>query len=188
MQKNKFIQVEFIGTTFTTLLSILLNKSYELTNGAAWTIIFASANHSLWEQIKVFFIPYIFWSCLECACLKGILIKRLIVSKIICIYLFIFFNIIFYYVLIMFHINNHINITFYILIFITYIIDYLIYNCKFNLQNYFFISLTLLIIILSAYLTFTAKPLKNKIFKDPISGIYGVLPNKLDLGAIYWSL
>ena len=35
------------------------------------------------------------------------------------------------------------------------------------------------------YINFTAKVPKLKIFKDPLSGIYGIIPKKYDTGAIY---
>ena len=67
MGKNVFHKMEVAGIFFTLAIGFLLRGTYEWTQGTAWTVIFASVNTSVWEQIKVFGVPYIVWSIITLA-------------------------------------------------------------------------------------------------------------------------
>lgn len=187
MVGKSFRKLELLGSIFNIFATTFLIFSYKLSNNAVWSIIFASANHSLWEHIKSFFLPFIFWIIIEISLIPKVPFRRLVASKVIALYSFLILNILSFYLLSYLKDINLFEsfIIFYLFLIISYLISYIIFCSNLNTEKLFYFSLILLMIFVFMYINFTAKVPKLKIFKDPLSGIYGIIPKKYDTGAIY---
>ncbi len=187
MLTKSFRKLELCGSIFNIVVTTFFIFSYKLSNGAVWSIIFASANHSLWEHIKSFFLPFLFWIIIEISLIPKVPLRRLVVSKVIALYSFLLLNILSFY---LFSFSKDTNlfesiIIFYIFLILSYLISYIIFCSSLNIERFFSFSLILLIIFVFMYISLTAKVPKLKIFKDPLSGLYGIIPKKYDTGATY---
>ena len=66
---------------------------------------------------------------------------------------------------------------------LSFVLSFALYKSKFNLQNLFPQSVFLLFLFWAVYFSFTPFPPQNAVFLDPESGLYGIIPNHIDLGA-----
>lgn len=178
---NKLRKMEIGGIFFTFVAGTLLHFCYEWSNRAVWSILIAAVNESIWEHIKIFILPYLFWAIMEIAYLR-IPMKKTIVAKTIGIYILAAITIFFYYtysgiighsVLILDIISVFIWIT------LSHYISYKLISSNLKLDNFFIISVFTLMLLLSMYLTFSVNPPKVDLFKDPQTGLYGIIPKNV---------
>lgn len=85
--KNRLLKMESWGVIFTFAAGTLLHFCYELSNHSVWSILIAAVNESVWEHIKIFILPYLFWAIIEICYLK-VPMKKTLVAKVIGIYAF----------------------------------------------------------------------------------------------------
>ena len=155
-----------------SLTGTLLHFLFKLSKNNIIVGIFASVNESVWEHIKILLTPIFMISFISFLCTRNynffILLMELLTSIILIILL--------YEIKLHFFKEkyNFINIV------IFYVVSFIISYIHFKLQNYNVsnlingISLIMVIIVFIMYLTFTIFPLKNKYFKDPINGTFGI--------------
>lgn len=175
---NKLRKMEIWGILFTFATGTLLHFCYEWSNRAVWSILIAAVNESVWEHIKIFILPYLFWTIMEISYLR-IPMKKTIVAKTIGTYVFAAITILFYYtysgilghsILILDIISVFIWVT------LAHYISYKLISSNLKLDNFFTISVFALMILISMYLTFSVNPPKMDLFKDPQTGFYGIIP------------
>lgn len=53
------------GAAVSFLLASFLHYAFRLTGGSTFVAIFAAANESVWEHVKILLIPYLLWSIPE---------------------------------------------------------------------------------------------------------------------------
>ena len=163
------------GFAFTSLLGTLLHFLYDLVGEAVWVSPFSGVNESTWEHMKLLFWPMLiyaifqsfffrnrldFWSIK----LKGILLGLVLIP-------------------ILFYTYNGaigkspdwLNIT---IFFVAAAISY-IYEAKLlkgERKEYIpaWLSITILSVIALAFIIFTFYTPRLGIFKDPITGAYGI--------------
>ena len=58
------------GAIISFFLASFLHFAYKLTGGSTFVAIFAAANESVWEHVKILLIPYLLWSIPEYYILK----------------------------------------------------------------------------------------------------------------------
>ena len=85
MQK-KLIKTEIGGIFFVLVISLFLQNLYALSGNALLSVLFGSANDSIWETLKTLLLPFILWSALELMCLKP-RFHKFAAAKIITLYL-----------------------------------------------------------------------------------------------------
>jgi hypothetical protein len=56
---------EFLGTVFTIVAGVAMHFAYELSGENFIVGIFAARNESVFEQMKLLFWPFLFWSLIE---------------------------------------------------------------------------------------------------------------------------
>ena len=179
--KTQLKKMEIWGVLFTFISGTLLHFCYELSNRAVWSILIAAINESVWEHIKIFILPYLFWAIIEICYLRTPM-KKTIVAKTIGIYIFSAITILFYYTYsgILGHSISLLDIvSVFIWIILAHYISYKLVLSNLELDKFFTISAFLLTILLAMYLTFSVNPPKLDLFKDPQTGLYGIIPKNV---------
>ncbi len=176
MKKISFFKMELIGTIFTFLIGTILHFVYDISNHSVWSILIGAINESVWEHVKIFILPYLFWGAIEICYLK-IPMKKTIIAKTIGIYIFSIITILFFY--------SYSNIakgsillvdiiSVFLWIILAHVISYKIIIFKKSFENLFTPSAFLLVLLITMYLTFSVNPLHIDLFKDPITNSYGL--------------
>ena len=161
----------YIGIIFISIFGTFLHFVYEMSNHNKLVAVFAAVNESTWEHIKIGKTPTINWS------LYYILNKNYLVSISLSLLTIIFLIPILFYTYTYFTKKSilWIDITCF---YITIILSQLVFNHFINIETiqsiYTYLSIILLVIELISYLKLTYYPIKNIIFKDPLSNKYGI--------------
>lgn len=70
INKKEILYWELLGVIFLIICGVALQFTYELSNYNFIVGLFSSTNESLWEHLKIYFFPIIFFSCIEYFCFK----------------------------------------------------------------------------------------------------------------------
>ena len=160
-----------IGIILICVVGTLLHFVYEWSHHNKITAIFAAVNESTWEHIKICMTPTILWSLLYINKPNYIIAIALSLLTIIVLIPILFYSYTAFT-------KKAILVIDVICFYVTVITSQLIFNYLINMDKlpsiYNYLSIGLLIIELLCYFTFTYYPLKNFIFKDPITSKYGI--------------
>ena len=165
------------GVLFTIIAGVILHFTYDLSGNSDFAAIFSAVNESTWEHLKLLFIPMIIFSIPEffiygkeyenfgASKLLGILSGMAFITVIFCTY------------------NGVIGsppALFNILLFISGVVVAYVVNYKLLVSGYLSspfintISTIALIILFALFWVFTFYPPLLNIFKDPVTGGYGI--------------
>lgn len=179
--KNRLLKMESWGVIFTFAAGTLLHFCYELSNHSVWSILIAAVNESVWEHVKIFILPYLFWAVIE-ICYLRVPMKKTLVAKAIGIYAFAAITILFYYTYsgIVGHSILIVDIiSVFLWVVLSHYISYKLILSNLKLEQFFTIFAFALILLLTMYLTFSVNPPKIDLFKDPKTGLYGIIPKNV---------
>ena len=161
----------YIGIIFISIFGTFLHFLYEISNHNKLVAIFAAVNESTWEHIKIGMTPTIIWS------IYYILNTNYLISISLSLLTIIIVIPILFYTYTYFTKKSILWIDV-ICFYLTITLSQLVFNYFINIEMlptiYTYLSIILLIIELTSYLTLTYHPIKNFIFKDPISNKYGI--------------
>ena len=163
------------GFALTSLLGTLLHFLYDLIGEAIWTAPFSGVNESTWEHMKLLFWPMIFFAVFQSFFfrerpdfwsikIKGILLGLALIP-------------------ILFYTYNGaigkspdwLNITiFFVAAAISYVYEAKLFKDERNEYIPARLAITTLSIIALAFIIFTFYTPRLEIFKDPITGAYGI--------------
>lgn len=187
---NRLKKLEIVGVFFVFLCGALLHFFYDWTNGSTLGVLFGSVNESVWEHIKIFAMPYIVWSVIELA-FSIPYFRQFVVAKVLGLYLLCALIIGFFYLYTMI-LGRHvlfIDITsVFVWIAISHIFSYRATTSSKDLRHLFPLCLGLLFLFSAMYFSFTAVPPHIDLFRDPITGMYGIIPENIDVGAYFMSI
>ncbi len=164
-----------IGIIFISLIGTLLHFMYEWTNHNKVVSLFAAVNESTWEHIKIALTPIFIWTLYDGA-VYG-LNPNYFVAKMVSILVIILLIPILFYGYKIFTKKSIlvIDITiFYLAIITSCLVFKYIINIKPLPFFYIYLSVVLLFIIFGFYMVLTLQPIKNFLFKDPITKRYGI--------------
>ena len=165
----------YIGIIVIFLVGASLHFVYEWSRHNKVVAVFAAVNESTWEHIKICMTPTLLWSIYEIS-LYGFT-GNFIFAKSICLLTIILLIPILFYSYTFFTKKVYLIVDI-ICFLITVICSQLVFRYIINLNNYSdiftYISFVLIIIELLLYFYLTYNPLKNFIFKDPITKKYGL--------------
>lgn len=167
---------QFVGFVFTSAFGTLLHFIYDWSNQSAIAAPFSAINESTWEHMKLLFFPMFIFALIQsryfgkeyenfwCVKLKGILLGLILIPAIFYTYIGIFGVSV-----------DFINIA---IFFIAAAISYIFETRYFKKQKECIISNRLsvifLFIIALLFIIFTFNPPQIPLFKDPLTGSYGL--------------
>lgn len=164
-----------IGIIFIALIGTLLHFTYELSNHNKVVALFSAVNESTWEHIKIALTPTFIWTLYDGA-VYGIN-NNYFIAKTASLLVIIFLIPILFYTYKIFTKKSKLPIDI-IIFYITIITSSLVFKYILNLKDLphyiTYISLILMFIIFGLYMTLTLLPIKNFLFKDPITNKYGL--------------
>lgn len=173
---KKLFKLEIIGFIFTAVLGTLFHFMFEWSGYNRIIAIFTPVNESSWEHLKMLFFPYLTWSIVEYLLLREK--ASFIFSKAVGALSGMFFIVSFFYTytgIIGKNIDFLNILSFFIGIFLAFLIDYLMIRSeKFSSVAFDCIGIGIFIFICVLFFIFTSAPPFIPLFKDPVSQSYGI--------------
>lgn len=189
MSNKKFIKLEIAGVFFIFVCASLLHFVYGWTNKSLVGVLFGSVNESVWEHLKIFALPYVVWSVIELA-FSIPYFKQFIVVKTFGLYILCALITVFFYVYTSI-IGKPILwldiLSAFLWLCVVHFFTYKVTTGSIDLRWLFPFALGLLFLFAMMYFCFTAAPPQIPLFKDPITGMYGIIPENIDVGAFIMS-
>lgn len=184
MPKKLLLRLEIAGPFIVFTLATLLHFSYDLSPNVL-TSLFGAVNESIWEHIKIFSIAYLFYGFIEFLWARPNL-KRFVVAKVAGVISQGGFIPLAYYTYTLFTKKPVLIVDLLIGFFaavIGFFVSYRLYKSDKELEKYFLTSLMMLFLILMCLLCFTYFPPEAELFRDVVTGEYGINATYLDQGA-----
>lgn len=184
--KDRLKKFEIAGILFVIILSIFLQNLFNLTDRNLIGVMFGSVNNSIWEFTKTLLLPYFLWSMIELLSVRTPF-RRFVVSKTVSLY-FLGLS----YILITLVTNllglctNALPelVAAAVCVAMAQFLSMRLIRSNFNTQNLYYPSIFLLLLFIALFLSFTVFPPEMYIFKDRDTGLYGIIPEYIDKGAI----
>lgn len=184
MGKNLLLKLEAAGAVIVFILASLLHYSYDLSPNVL-TSLFGAVNESIWEHIKIFTIAYLFYAFIEFLWARPSL-KRFTVAKVAGALIQGAFIPLAYYAYTFFT-KKPVLIVDLLIGFLAaalgFFVSYRLYKSDREIEKYFLTSIMMLFLILMSLLCFTYFPPEVELFRDVVTGEYGVVPKNIDMGA-----
>ncbi len=171
--KNSFRSWSMVGFAFVALAGTLLHFAYEWSGNSPIAAIFSGVNESIWEHMKLLFMPMFFFAIVESRAFTcrsdfwwiqcvGILFGLTAIPVLFCTY------------------NGTIGTSpawfniaiFFVAAFSTYALEvYLFENQIFRITKY--PAIFAMLLMLSLFIAFTFRTPRLEIFRDPLTNSYG---------------
>ncbi|MCH5297923.1 MAG: hypothetical protein J1E85_09670 [Ruminococcus sp.] len=184
--KDGLKKLEIAGIFFVIILSVFLQNLFRLTDRNLIGVMFGSVNNSIWEFTKTLLLPYFLWSMIELLSVR-MPFRKFVVSKTVSLY-FLGLS----YILITF-VTNLLGLCTNALpelvaavacVAMAQCLSLRLIRSDFSTKNLYLPSILLLLLFVSLFLSFTVFPPEMYIFKDRDTGLYGIIPQYIDRGAI----
>jgi len=174
--RKSVLKWEITGFFFIVVLGSMLHFVFEWSGRLSWVALFAAVNESIWEHLKLAFFPSFIFALIEYPFIRN-KVKNFSVARTLSFYVIpLVIIVLFYIYLAIFH-KDSLFWDIFIFVFaiaIGQVISYRILVAKqFSKQISSFFRV-LFVIILVIFLLLTYFPPHNFLFKDPISGRYGL--------------
>lgn len=178
MKKSLFNVLELSGIIFCMAAVSLLRNVYIVLNKSAVGILFGSVNSSVWEQMKPIIICYLLYGIFELMASKPYF-RRFVCAK-----AFGMYTAVLIYVLFSGIVPEEYSapLTLFSLAGGFFISKMLTLWDK-DISFMFPIACFMLLLIFVMYFSFSAFPPEIDLFRDKESGMYGIIPNYVDVGA-----
>lgn len=176
VDKKSIFLYELVGMVLIIIIGTLLHFTFEWSGFQDIVGVFSAVNESVWEHLKIAFMPSILFAIIE----YRFLYKRtnnFFFAKALGIYsMMIIIPVIFYSYTIFIEHNLTIDIiSFMFAIIVGQLVSYKMLTFKQQPRNFKLISIIALIILGLAFIVFTFYPPQIALFQDPISGEYGII-------------
>ena len=177
MDNKKLAISEAAGVVAIYCAATFLHFAYSISGGSTLAIIFGSVNESVWEHVKIFSAAYCGWAAAQLLWVRAPF-KRYIVGKCVGLYLLMGSVIGFYYlctaiagrsVLAADLIGSAVFVA------AAQFISYIITVKAKGAAELYYPALMLLMLYYLMFFSFTVFPPKVGLFRDPITGGYGIL-------------
>ncbi len=187
MNKRLFKILEISGVFVIYLIASLLHFVYDLSNGSVLSILFGAVNESVWEHIKIFAVGYVFWAMVELLIIKPPF-KKFVVAKTISLYFlsvsipafFYFYNLFTSDAILILDLLSAA-----VFLALAQYFSYCLTTNENSISDYFPVALMLLMLYFVMFFSFTVFPPKIDLFKDPVTGMYGIIDDHIDTGAVF---
>ena len=163
-----------VGIIFISVFGTIFHFLYDLSSHNKIVGLFSSVNESTWEHIKILLTPTFIWSLID-GLIYGAGVNYFFAKSISLLFIIIIIPLLFYGYS---YIFKKYSFIFDILIFYIVVICSQILFYRLNLinpVNYLvqYLSCIITFIIFGCYLLLTVMPIKNFLFKDPLTNKYG---------------
>lgn len=187
-ERAKYLkEMELGGILFCSLYSILAGFLYELSGKGLIGVLFGSVNSSPWECIKPILLSYLLWGILEALSLQPSL-HRLTAAKTFSLYILAAALITGSLFLRVFGLETDCAAFKTMCLFslcLSSAVSIMIFYSSHDLNHFFAPCVFLLFLFLACYFSLTPFPLKNILFMDCKTGLYGLIPDYFDIGDCY---
>ncbi|MBQ3264537.1 MAG: hypothetical protein IJH07_02040 [Ruminococcus sp.] len=177
MNKKTIAASEAAGAVVIYCAAVFLHFVYPLSSGAALSILFGAVNESVWEHTKIFSAAYIGWSLLQLCWLK-VRFRQYVASKCIGLYTLMGLIIGVFYAYTALTGHNIVWVDVLSSLLSVMLVQWMTYRLETGanrLGDYFAPALMLLMLYYLMFFSFTVFPPKADLFRDPVSGGYGVI-------------
>lgn len=185
MQK-KLMRLEIAGIFFILVLSVFMQNLHTLCGRELIGVMFGSVNDSIWEISKTMLFPYVLWGMIELLCIKPPF-RRFVTAKVISLYYLGVSFILLCLISALFGFEDEFLFEFTSAIFCICTALFLSYKLLFSnlkLESLFLPSFFMFLLFAAFYSSFTPFPPRLYIFEDRVTGLYGIIPEHIDAGAI----
>lgn len=178
MNKNRFFWSELIGAPAVFCFATLLHFVYPLSGGGALAILFGSVNESVWEHVKIFAAGYTAWAVLELLWNK-LPFKKFLFAKVVSLYLLSLMIIGSHYLFALllgksvFWVDI---LSSFLFVCLAQVFSYRLTLTEKDTKRYFHEAAMLLMLFFLMFFSFTIFPPRTPLFRDPVSGAYGIPP------------
>lgn len=184
--KKETVKMQFWGIVVVPLMIIVFKNLYSLTNGALLGIFFGAVNDSMWEQTKIVMLSYLVWSLVE-AVGKRTGFHRYAPSRIISLWFVGAACLLSYLIIYALGVENA-NLPRFICAVAVCLCAFVLstkleYSDK-KIEQLFLPCVFLMLLLIALYCSFTVFPPHMIFFKDIQTGMYGIIPEYIDSGAI----
>lgn len=174
LKKNHILIFEIVSTIFIMILGTLLHFTYEWSNNNVLVGTFSAINESTWEHLKLIFFPMLITLVIGYIYI-GKNIPNYLCAKVLGIIVAILFTIIFFYTYTGIIGTNFAIIdisSFFIAVVLGQYVAYQKMQSKSSCNN--LIAIIILLVLYLCFLIFTFFPPHIALFRDPITGIFGI--------------
>ena len=165
----------YVGMIFIALFGTFLHFLYEMSHHNKFVAIFAAVNESTWEHIKICMTATILWSLYD-GYVFGTNPNYLVAKSVSLLTIIVLIPALFY--LYTAFTKKSILVIDVICFYITVVVSQYIFKYIISIPQlpfiYSYLGVILLAIEFGSYMFLTYQPIKNFIFKDPISHKYGL--------------
>ncbi|MBQ8538490.1 MAG: hypothetical protein IJ433_02440 [Ruminococcus sp.] len=189
MNERKFKILEAVGVIVIYLIATLLHFVYNLSGGSTLSILFGAVNESVWEHVKIFAVGYVVWSLIELLWVKPPF-KKFVTAKTVSLYFLSLSIIVFFYTYNLFTEEPILIvdlISSFIFVALSQFISFKLTASDNEIADYFPVAILLLMTYFVMFFSFTVFPPKVDLFKDPVTGMYGIIEDYIDTGAVFLS-
>ena len=189
MNERKFKILEAVGVIVIYLIATLLHFVYNLSGGSTLSILFGAVNESVWEHVKIFAVGYVVWSLIELLWVKPPF-KKFVTAKTVSLYFLSLSIIVFFYTYNLFTEEPILIvdlISSFIFVALSQFISFKLTASDNEIADYFPVEILLLMTYFVMFFSFTVFPPKVDLFKDPVTGMYGIIEDYIDTGAVFLS-
>lgn len=177
MTYRRYAISEAVGVVVIYSAAVLLHFIYPLSGGSTLAVIFGAVNESVWEHVKIFTAAYCGYALLQLLWVR-VPFKRYIVGKCCGLYLLIGGIIGFFYLytgitgepILWVDVTSGAVITA-----LAQLCSYLVTVKWKNAEEYFIPALLLIMLYYLMFFSFTVFPPRTGLFRDPVTGGYGIL-------------
>lgn len=187
MNIKKFRLLELIGIPVIYLVASILHFTYDLTNGSVLSILFSAVNESVWEHVKIFAVGFTLWALIELLWLKPPF-QKFVTAKVFSLYILSLSIIVFFYGYNIFTSEPILwldLVSSFIFVIFTQYISYRLIVSDNKISDYFPVAVMLLMLYYLMFFSFTLFPPKIDLFRDPETGMYGIIEEHIDKGAVF---
>lgn len=173
MKKN-ILRFQIISFFAVSVLGAILHFTYDWSDKNAIVGVFSAVNESTWEHLKLIFYPMLISTIIGYFCFRDD-ICNFVCAKAIGIIFAMLFTVVFFYTFSGIVGRNIALIdisSFFVAVFLGEYTAYKLIISNFRCNSKFS-SITLFIILL-CFIIFTYKPLHIGLFRDPVTGTYGI--------------
>ena len=174
LKQKSILKFEIISTIFIIILGVLLHFTFDWSNGNAFVGTFSPVNESIWEHLKLLYFPMVI-TIIVGYFYEGKNIENYLCAKTFGIIISMIFTIIAYYTYsgVIGKYIDVVNIIIFILaVIIGQYVSYKKLKSKFYCNN--LVAIIILVIIYLYFLVFTFYPPQIGLFKDPVTGTFGI--------------